>query len=1032
MPTNETFRFVAIRPPGGLASETPLDPPLIVAADRTSIHNAVADLTGDPHARAKVKRIANEYLASEKYVPKAAAYREAFAVAMAVASAAKQVGDVASAETVRVRIERAIGYPLADIRDSLNPPGFRQDLWNSIYAISAVPEVESDHRDALFAAIRAVFLIDRLAAARDDDSVRVRDSLSAPVIVPAELFPRPPSERERERSEQLVQAGEGEPQDRTTGERDALARARAEIHDLYWQNRRTALAEVRRQDLTAVLPARTAERASKSKSPWKKAQFAGVARPFWRADPNAVSNTTREVLEAHGLSIELFDLPQIVDRLDRQVALTAPQGSAGRRRYRILGPSATGAGAASWVAVGRPAPAIPVGPARRLALPAPHPYHVLGIGDLVLVRDTLLRYQLGEVAHIENVMASEQRKRQHRRVHEVEETEILETERIEEEQRDLETSDRFELQRESERTIQTDTNVQAGVTVSGSYGFVDVTATTNVGYSQSSSESERTALNYARSVTDRSVSRIQSRVREERIRRTRDTIDERNLHAFDNAGGAHVRGIYHWVDKLYSAQLVNYGRRLMLEFIVPEPAALYLHMMTHTVAPGVVLEAPETPEELNLTSPDDLTRQNYGTFIAAYHVDNVVPPPPERTVVGKAIEQADGSVRAKAVDLTIPEGFRAATGFVLVSGFGSGGPDTGGYVQIGGNYVDIWGAAAGGAVHFGLNYEDATLPVSVATDMSAYAMNVEVECELEASAFRKWQLDTYAKVVSAYQARKAEYDDALASIGARRGTQIPGRPPQRNRQIEREELKRGCITLLAATHYDEFNDVTIGPAGYPEVDEAAVLQHSPFIQFFEQALEWENLTYLLYPYFWGRKPNWMSVFALDDADSKFGEFLRAGSARVVVPVRPPYNDLVVCFIAGGGLPTDGPAPTINSPLYRSIAQELRSQQGADFQSRAGALRVRRDSADVQGDGTSFTADDIDREIQIEDEVYRIAAVTSATAIELGAPYRGADADRARYLVGPRLMGPPWRVVVPTALVYLSESKDLPEYPVVPV
>jgi hypothetical protein len=75
------------------------------------------------------------------------------------------------------------------------------------------------------------------------------------------------------------------------------------------------------------------------------------------------------------------------------------------------------------------------------------------------------------------------------------------------------------------------------------------------------------------------VSRIMQRAREERMRRTLERYEEKNEHGFDNKDGAgHVIGIYRWVDKCYQARLINYGRRLMLEFIVPEPDAFYLHL----------------------------------------------------------------------------------------------------------------------------------------------------------------------------------------------------------------------------------------------------------------------------------------------------------------------------------------------------------------------------------------------------------------------------------------------------------------------
>ena len=61
-----------------------------------------------------------------------------------------------------------------------------------------------------------------------------------------------------------------------------------------------------------------------------------------------------------------------------------------------------------------------------------------------------------------------------------------------------------------------------------------------------------------------------------------EEVTERNKHIFKNqeANANDISGIYRWVDKIYELQIVNYGKRFMLEFIVPEPAAFFRHAMS--------------------------------------------------------------------------------------------------------------------------------------------------------------------------------------------------------------------------------------------------------------------------------------------------------------------------------------------------------------------------------------------------------------------------------------------------------------------
>ena len=52
--------------------------------------------------------------------------------------------------------------------------------------------------------------------------------------------------------------------------------------------------------------------------------------------------------------------------------------------------------------------------------------------------------------------------------------------------------------------------------------------------------------------------------------------EEVNTHGFDNTEGTeHAVGVYRWLDKLYQGQVKNYGKRLMFEMVVPEPAAFH-------------------------------------------------------------------------------------------------------------------------------------------------------------------------------------------------------------------------------------------------------------------------------------------------------------------------------------------------------------------------------------------------------------------------------------------------------------------------
>jgi hypothetical protein len=88
------------------------------------------------------------------------------------------------------------------------------------------------------------------------------------------------------------------------------------------------------------------------------------------------------------------------------------------------------------------------------------------------------------------------------------------------------------------------------------------------------------------------------------------------------------------------------------------------------------------------------------------------------------------------------------------------------------------------------------------------------------------------------------------------------------------------------------------------------------------------MMYLFYPYYWGRKNNWLKRALLQDVDPLFAEFIKAGSVRVMVSVRPGFEKAVAHFFDTGQIWEGGDLPDISSPLYVSIIEEIRERDKA--------------------------------------------------------------------------------------------------------
>ena len=260
--------------------------------------------------------------------------------------------------------------------------------------------------------------------------------------------------------------------------------------------------------------------------------------------------------------------------------------------------------------------------------------------------------------------------RRHRNLYRTEETSETEEETITSEERDHQVSEKFSLQEEVKTTIDSKVGVDAGVTATLKYGeAITVTPHANVTADFSKSQAESLARSYAKEIVDRSVTKLQEKVRKLQVSKIISELEERNKHSIDNtqAGSAHRAGLYFWVNKVTHAQVFNYGKHMMFDAILPEPAALWKRLYQEKILVDKNRDAPVKPPE----TPLAITRATYGTLLNRYAIsssDDLQPPDPETALqvafsqnVAKPDDEKNmgfSSNEFKTSD--IPKGYKAA------------------------------------------------------------------------------------------------------------------------------------------------------------------------------------------------------------------------------------------------------------------------------------------------------------------------------------------------------------------------------------
>lgn len=693
----------------------------------------------------------------------------------------------------------------------------------------------------------------------------------------------------------------------------------------------------------------------------------------------------------------------------------------------------------------------------------------IGWGELIVAREHLVGYEAQEIAHIENILGGENKLREHERTRITEE--LTETESVEETEteRDLQTSDRYELQRESQKIIDQEFSIDVGVDTSGRYGLTKVDTFSDASFFQGKSEASSSSLQLAKEVVSRAVEKTFESVRQLRRLTITEQIRELNTHSIENAapeGATEIpmsrSGIYLWVEKIHEIELRHYGTRLMMEFYVPEPAVSLLEGGMPKKKQDVI-----KPPPFNI-GPVDVSIENYLCLTKQFGAEDIEPPPPSMIQIGwgwastpneAEDSPSQGSAGIGSAEDTVNEQIDIPLGYSPVSGVAIASPHPNESVK---NKFDLVVAVGGVVVldiekgqgsrlitpsEFDMNKTwtwSKPIPVTLRAQGhydKTLTVQVTIHCMRSPEEYKRWQLKTWERLHEAHRVLMREYERAVeqqefANVEL---FQIQGRPATENRRIEREELRKWCVKAMRYPEQFAF-DAIESVAGFQETDPLDADAHAPIVMFFEDALEWQQMSYVFYPYFWGRRDTWQFRNHLTNPDPRHNAFLRAGAARVVVPVTPGYEARVLHYLDSVGkseldriissVPTepDDIPPGSNA---EDLWLELLTNYKEDLALGHGTLAVEHgnDLVTINTDDTEATWQvrerDLGRELYIGSYQYTIASLVADNRLQfhLNKPYEGETHTRASYATGSVPYGPPWLVRLPTNLVVLHEGKE---------
>ncbi len=656
----------------------------------------------------------------------------------------------------------------------------------------------------------------------------------------------------------------------------------------------------------------------------------------------------------------------------------------------------------------------------------------IGIGDLKVVKQWLVEYLPGEISYIENVLKGEFKTRTHRRLEKTEESFSFSSDSKESSQKDTQTTDRFELKSEVENVMKNELSAGVNTSVSSTYNYpgglftISGNIGANLSYKRDTSDQSKVSSTLAREVVSKAIEQVEKNVVSTRSTTMLFETEETNVHGFENRnpGAAHISGIYRWLDKKYKAQLFNYGKHMMFEFVIPEPAAFFVE--SRLAEFQATLECPQPPsgpflKPLSLKTSKGLPltpalidedefqklKQKYGSlselsFPARNQKVGFIDPATGNNYFEKNGTSADNDnwsaetyhckLNVAGYNLTSMEiegilGF-ADTGTPSAPDTGSGQSQNTLVLYVNGTEVfrdqnlTTFKQYTGGFFQVpppSAFAEDVDLTIGL-WDRSYFRLTINAQLGLSSAALLKWQTTVFGVVRDIEQKQldkdnqevQLAYDVAMITYRNRLDELkqasvkdlLQGQSEAFNREFIRTELKKHCLTMLTKEFSADHSNDLIGlidpvqrdPGDFtfhqfkvtenaatnttsgsfavqdPSIDYPSIVLEQAkikgrFIQFLEQAFEWQQLGYSFYPYFWATRPKWIDMMnRSDDTDPNMSAFLQAGSVKVLIAVTTAYEEAVLHFLATREPWDGGPAPVIGDPLFIPLYEELHKRQ----------------------------------------------------------------------------------------------------------
>lgn len=505
-------------------------------------------------------------------------------------------------------------------------------------------------------------------------------------------------------------------------------------------------------------------------------------------------------------------------------------------------------------------------------------------------------------------------------------------------------AEKNELAQSSESQSKHATALNLGASLSASYS--SVTLSTSFGYNATSDDeqSKKDSRNHSMENTKKASARTKKEHKFTfKVSSAAGSVDQA-VRTITNPFDAPMRVDYFQLVRKWKVDLYRYGLRMTYDIVIPDPGAALITKLQRIEELNELIDQPfafDLPLDAityNSLATDPLKISNYDTLAAKYDA-TVTPPPEARKWVSVHKETAEVDhydyVHFDSIEFEIDDDYWIYE-IQYDQSWQNNENDNRSYFLFLNDNPNVWGpenlVGKSGKLSLDIVYQY----------IWNYAVNIVFRLRPKVEVLKAWRLKVWNELREAAQEQYLQSRQIYKDERAALLEEIGGYDALTLRRMEQEEVMKGVLRWLFGPSFQlvpsdisslfmltDSNDPDVkdvlDPNQLTDTAWLRVMEHGEFIKYIHNAIEWESVLYFTYPYFWDKNGKWDFKKFLYHPDSRHRVFLRSGAARVVLTIRPGFEDSFSQLVESGSFQNlPGPHP------YVTIAQEIQNFASTNY------------------------------------------------------------------------------------------------------